>query len=667
MTQPTLLPNALINASSPYLLQHAYNPVQWMPWGEQAWQLARTQNKPVIISIGYSACHWCHVMEHESFIDPEVARVMNTYFISIKVDREERPDIDQIYMDAVQIVTGRGGWPLHAICLPDGRPFYAGTYFQKEHWIQLLQYFAQHYRDNKQELLDHADDITRGIISLDSIPQPSAHPFTDSDSEQMYTKMREHWDYRHGGRRGAPKFPMPATISWWLHYAYRTDMDNAKQSALITLDQMAAGGIYDHVGGGFARYSVDEAWTIPHFEKMLYDNAQLLSVYSDAYRYTGNPVYRDVIIDTLTFISQEWLTESGAVYTAIDADSEGIEGKYYVWSYDELQALLGDDFEVFLAQFDITHVGNFEHQLIHLRYQANRQPLSPAIKRGLAVLKHERDKRIKPSIDDKAVTAWNAMMLNGYLSAYKALNDKTHLDTAIRIATHLLRHCRDESNRIWRIYKAGTVSINGFLDDYAMLIDALIELHACTADEQWLHAAKQLTDYTIQHFYTTATGMCCYTSILDEPLITRKTETSDHVIPSSNAVMAKCLYQLGLIYSDHSYERIALQMVQSMRQYILEHTYFYAQWSALSIWMIQEPYQVVIVGPDALQLKAEFDKQYLPDCMFLPITNTTSTLPLLSDKVVNHQTLIYVCRDRTCGLPTNTVAAALLQMGITSI
>jgi uncharacterized protein YyaL (SSP411 family) len=339
--------NDLIHETSPYLLQHAHNPVHWMPWGDKAWGKAKAEDKLVVVSIGYSACHWCHVMEHESFEDTVVAKIMNDHFVSIKVDREERPDVDQIYMDAVQIITGQGGWPLNAICLPDGRPIYAGTYFPKENWKQVLLYMTDYFKNHREEVMERAAEITRGIKVMDTIAFVKDTTFNEAERSTMFSKIDQTWDYQLGGRRGAPKFPMPVTMQYLLQNYYYTKNPKALQAVTVTLENMMNGGIYDHVGGGFARYSVDAEWTIPHFEKMLYDNAQLISLYSQAYQITKNEAYKQVVYETIGYIEREMTDSSGGVYSALDADSEGEEGKFYVWGYDELKEILGKDFDAF--------------------------------------------------------------------------------------------------------------------------------------------------------------------------------------------------------------------------------------------------------------------------------------------------------------------------------
>ena len=643
--------NDLLHESSPYLLQHAHNPVNWMPWGDKAWTKAKSEDKLVIVSIGYSACHWCHVMEHESFEDDVVARIMNDHYVSIKVDREEHPDVDQIYMDAVQIITGRGGWPLNAICLPDGRPIYAGTYFPKEQWKQILVYMTDYFHHNRDEVMERAAEITRGIKVLDNIPLIKDTTFLAADRVAMFDKIDKSWDYEKGGRRGAPKFPMPVTMQYLLQNYHYTKNDKALKAVTVTLDNMMQGGIYDHVGGGFARYSVDDTWTIPHFEKMLYDNAQLVSLYSAAHQITGNESSKG-------YIEREMTDESGGFYSALDADSEGVEGKYFVWTYNELKSILGNDFDSFCQYYDVTQEGNFEHGYINLRLQNSLQYPSDQWR---AKLMEVRNKRIRPGLDDKMLTSWNALMLKGLIDAYNAFGEERFIQMALNNAAFIKKNCIKEDHSINRNYKQDRSTINGFLDDYSFTIEAFIALYQATFDEQWLETAKHLADHAIQHFYSGERGVFFYTSINDDPLIARKTETSDNVIPSSNSSMAKSLLILGHLYDNGHYLRLSRQMMMNLKENALTHTAFYANWAMLMDSMIDTPSETVIAGDDALQLRKEIAKNYLPNTILMGCTSD-SKLPLLQGKNKARETWIYVCKDKTCSLPVTTVENAISQI-----
>lgn len=652
--------NELINETSPYLLQHAHNPVNWHAWHDAAWQKAKQEDKLAIISIGYSACHWCHVMEHESFEDTAVAQLMNDNFICIKVDREERPDVDQIYMDACQLITGSGGWPLNAIVLPDGRPLYVGTYFPKENWKQVLAYFVDYWKNHKDEAYERAAQITNGIRTMDTIDAKPKPEFVESDRRQIFEKMSATIDYTKGGRSGAPKFPMPVNYEYLLQNYYYTNNNTALKAVTVTLNNMMDGGIYDHVGGGFARYSVDANWEIPHFEKMLYDNAQLVSLYSHAYQITNNERYKEVVYETLDFIGREMTDTSGGLYSALDADSEGEEGKYYVWSYDELKQILGADFNEFATVFNVSEHGNFEG-LNNLTRTGKDDTENPKLKEWKTKLLAVRGKRIAPGLDDKILTSWNALMLKGYLDAYNAFGEKRFLDSAISVAMFLKNNMIQADGTIKRNYKNGKTTISGFLDDYSFTCEAYIALYQTTFDEQWLSTTKQLADHAIQHFYNFQTGLFFYTSVNDAPLIARKTESSDNVIPSSNSSMAKALYALGLLYDNEDYILKSKKAINAVKDNILQHPSFYANWAILSNWLITPPYEVAISGTELLNLRKQFGLKYLPGCIYTG-SAANSGLPLLQDKYKAGETLIYVCHNNTCQLPVKHVNDALLQI-----
>lgn len=650
--------NNLIHETSPYLLQHAHNPVHWNAWHQEVWQKAKQEDKLVIVSIGYSACHWCHVMEHESFEDTVVAEIMNDNFICIKVDREERPDVDQIYMDACQLISGSGGWPLNAFTLPDGRPIFAGTYFPKENWKQVLLYFVDYWKNHREEALERANEITKGIKGMDLVPSTkTASDFTKQDRDNMFEKLDAGWDYEAGGRRGAPKFPMPVNLQYLLRYYYYTGNEKALKAVSGTLDNMMNGGIYDQMGGGFARYSVDANWTIPHFEKMLYDNAQLVSLYSEAYQLTGNERYKEVVEESLEFVEREWSDASGGFYAASDADSQGEEGKYYVWSYTELKKLLGSDFDAFRKVYAISEQGNFEgkNNLVRLKGAVAD---SEQLAKWKSILMEARNKRVKPGLDDKVLTSWNALMLKGYADAYRALGEEKYLTRALQCAAFLKEQMIQPDYSIKRNYKKGKVSINGFLDDYSFTCEAFIALYQVTFDEQWLNLSKHLADYAIQHFYNAASQLFFYTDSSDAPLIARKTETSDNVIPSSNSVMATALFQLGLYYDQSDYLKLAKNAAHQMKAQTLQHPSYYANWAMLSDWLLKEPYEVVMAGENARDMTLQFGKHFLPDCLFAGAISRSS-LPLLQDRIKPNATYIYVCRNKVCQLPVLTVPEAL--------
>lgn len=648
--------NALANESSPYLLQHAHNPVNWQAWNDDTWAQAKREDKLVIVSVGYSACHWCHVMEHESFEDEVVARIMNDHFVSIKVDREERPDVDQIYMDACQLISGQGGWPLNAITLPDGRPLYAGTYFPRENWKLVLLYFVDYFANKRDEAFSRAAEITNGIRQFDAIDSKPQTAFTAKDRDYMFERVDANIDYEYGGRRGAPKFPMPVTYQYLLQNFFYTKNERALKAVTVTLDGMMNGGIYDQMGGGFARYSVDAHWEIPHFEKMLYDNGQLVSLYSDAYRITKNERYKDVVYETLAFVERELSDASGGFYSALDADSEGEEGKFYVWTIRELEALLGADLKAFTELYNVEV--NFEG---HINLTRKADAKHDDIEKWKAVLLAERSKRIRPGLDDKILTSWNALMLKGYVDAYIAFGEESFLARTLHCAGFIKSNMIQVDGSIKRNYKNGKVTISGFLDDYALTAEAFIALYQATFNEEWLNIAKLLAEHVVDHFYNLNTGLFFYTSINDSPLIARKTESQDNVIPSSNSSMAKVLYRLGLYFDNNDYIEKARRAVATVKENVIGYPSFYANWASVADWVISEPYEVAIVGEKAEEIRAELSKHFLPNAILLGSVGE-STLSLLQGKYKAGETYIYICKNKACQLPVKTVGEALKQL-----
>ncbi len=669
--------NALIHESSPYLLQHAHNPVDWQPWSEEALQQAKEENKLLIISIGYAACHWCHVMEYESFEDSLVASIMNEHFIPIKVDREERPDVDDIYMSAAQLITGNGGWPLNAFALPDGRPIWAGTYFPKEQWLDILKRFKDLKENDYAKLESSATQLTSGIGSLDAVQ------LVQSDQEytpQLLAKISEQFksqiDMKRGGRKGAPKFPMPNNWEYLLKYADKSGDTEALQGVLTTLNEMANGGIYDQIGGGFARYSVDAQWKAPHFEKMLYDNGQLVSLYAQAYQKTKDDLYKQVIKESLEFINRELMSSDGGFYSSLDADSEGEEGKFYVWTDAEIDAAISDEQQRTIIKdlYTVSSKGNWEHgnNILHItqsidkilkRYDISATELSEIITTAKKILLNKRAERVRPGLDDKILTSWNALMIKGYVDAYRALQDVDYLDQAIISAHHILKHQLQVDGRLNRNLKDGKSSINAFLDDYANLIQALISLYEVTFDESWLTLSKELADYTIAHFYNKENGMFNYTSDIDPPLVARKMELADKVIPGSNSMMARNLLTLGEILYTKDYTEKAQQMMKNMMPTLVAsgQPSFYSNWLQVMFDLTYPPYEIVTMGVDAIDKTHEMMTSYTGNAIFLGDTKE-SALPLLLNKYMDGETMIYVCQNKVCKLPVSEVDQALSQI-----
>ena len=665
--------NRLVSASSPYLREHADNPVDWYEWGSEALDKAAQEDKPVIISIGYAACHWCHVMEEESFMDTTVARLMNENFIAIKIDREERPDIDQVYITAAQLISGNAGWPLNAFALPDGKPFYAGTYFTKDQWIRLLTQVATAYRDDNLNLVKQANAITRGILENEVIKPTVENPKLLNDD--AYKDIVNNWepslDYQLGGLSGAPKFPMPVVWEFLLQNYYHTQNSKALEAVTVTLDKMARGGIYDHLAGGFARYSTNAEWTVPHFEKMLYDNGQLVSLYAHAYQVTMNPRYAKVVKETLDFMDKEMKSSEGGFYSSLNADSEGEEGTFYVWTKEEIESILDKKaFNIFADYYSITAKGNWENKkniLYHsdsLEEVANRHQVTVSDLEKILMAAREqllivRNKRIHPSLDDKILTSWNALMLSAYVDAYWALEEPVYLDVAINNAKFLKENMLKEDGKLWRSYANGKPSIDAFLDDYALLANASIKLYQATFDMQWLSLARSVTDYAILHFQDEATGFFYYTSNSSQ-LIARKMEVADQVIPSSNSVMAEVLFKLGEYYSDDRYLTMSNRMLNQVTEEIGKEGLYYANWARLLGMHYFQPYEVAIMGDASLDKAKSLMTHYLPNVLLMG--GTSENLPLLENKSVEGKTIIYVCRDKVCKLPVTEVDRALAQI-----
>jgi uncharacterized protein YyaL (SSP411 family) len=666
------MPNTLIHETSPYLLQHANNPVAWYPWGEEALAKAEAENKLIVVSIGYSACHWCHVMEHESFEDVAVAEIMNRHFVCIKVDREERPDIDQIYMYAVQLMTGSGGWPLNCICLPDQRPIYGGTYFRKEDWKKLLLNLAAFWDQKPDEATEYAVRLTHGIRESEKIQFiAQSTDYAEADLQAIYEPWAKLFDWSDGGYNRSPKFPMPNNWQFLVRYAHLMQNEQADAIVHFTLQKMAFGGIYDHIGGGFARYSVDQFWHVPHFEKMLYDNAQLVSLYAEAYQHEPQELYRQVVYETLDWVSREMTDVSGGFYSAQDADSEGVEGKFYTFQKSEIEEILGVDAELFCAYYGITEAGNWTEEETNVLKRtlsdeqfAAQHGLSVDVwRKKLQKFKDQvfsyRDKRIKPGLDDKILASWNGMMLRGFADAYRVFGEERFLQSGKNNAEFILKNMRNVDGSLFRNFKNGRATITAFLDDYAFVIDGLTALYEATFEERWLHEAKSLADYAIKHFSDAETGMFFYTSDQAESLIARKQEIMDNVIPASNSVMAHNLYRLGHWFAYNGYLQRARQMLSNVHPQIKSYGSAYSNWANLLLDEVFGIYEIAITGPDYAEKLRELDKNYIPNKIVLG--GAQGSLPLLQDKW-GSTTIIFVCRNQTCQLPVTEVKEALKQI-----
>jgi len=667
--------NKLINENSPYLLQHAHNPVNWYPWGNEALQKAKDEDKLIIVSIGYSACHWCHVMEHESFENEDIAKVMNDNFVCIKVDREERPDVDNIYMAAVQLITGRGGWPLNCIALPDSRPVYGGTYFRPADWKKMLLSLTESYKVDKKRFLQSAEQIQAGI-------EQSEFNF-NTQSEQVFffekiiaatEKIKNNFDYKEGGMNRAPKFPMPVLWKYLTEYAYYSKNEEIKKQVLLTLDKIARGGIYDHLAGGFARYSVDAMWKVPHFEKMLYDNAQLMTLYSIAFQLTQKPLYQSIVKETSDFIINEMTSPENAFYSSYDADSEGEEGKYYVWKKSEIDSLLKEDSDLFCDYYNVSASGNWEHgnnillvkensEKILQKYKLSGKQLDLKIEHSKQILLKKREKRIKPGLDDKILTAWNALMIIGFLDAYQVFIEDEYLSSAEKAAKFIISKILNKDFSLKRSYKDGNSKIEAFSDDYSFTIEAFIKLYQATGNENYLLISKNLTEYMLNHFYDKNTNMFFYTSDLSFELSVRQKEVSDNVIPASNSSMAKNLNILGLLFVNENYLNIAEKMTANIQENTLTNLSYFANWASLSLHYSKPSFELVIVGKQYKEIEKELRKEFRPDVIYAG-TEKESKIPIFKDRYKKGETLIYVCKNNVCNQPVKTSEEAKILLQV---
>ncbi|PKR79872.1 thioredoxin domain-containing protein [Brumimicrobium salinarum] len=659
--------NALINASSPYLLQHANNPVNWVEWSQAAFDQAKKENKLVLISVGYSACHWCHVMEKESFEDAEVAELMNKHLVCIKVDREERPDVDQIYMNAVQLMTQKGGWPLNCFTLPDGRPIFGGTYFPKKNWMEIIQKLWKTFQNDLPRVEAYAKQLTDGVIQSELVEAtPLKKNFEEEVVHKMIQKWKQNFDFDEGGNNRAPKFPLPNNYLFLLRYGHQYNDKTVLNHVHKSLKKMALGGIYDQIGGGFSRYAVDYLWKVPHFEKMLYDNAQLLSTYAKAYQHTKDKLYKDVIEQAIHWLLKEMRHEDNGFFTALDADSEGVEGKFYTWSKEELKNILGADYTWFKEFYNVNEKGFWENnQYILLRKQTKNEwcadnnisnsEFEEKLKHAQEKLLHERNKRVRPGLDDKQLTAWNAMAVKGLIDAGLALQNNSYLTEAIKTGEWLVKNqINQDTLQVLRTRKNDVSKINGFLEDYAHCIDAFISLYTLTFEERWIDLASKLTEYTHEQFYDSQSKMFFFTDTNTE-LLTRKLEVNDNVIPSSNSVMALNLFKLGSILHKTEYLEMAQQMLSNIYKQMPAYGSGYSNWGLLALSQVQPFYEIGITGVSAQQARIQFGKFYLPNTIF-----SKGKAIETADNVDESQDLtILVCENKSCMSPVHSINEAL--------
>ena len=666
--------NNLRNETSPYLLQHVENPVDWNPWDKQYLKQAEKEKKLVVISIGYASCHWCHVMERESFQDSTVAELMNAKFISIKVDREERPDIDQVYMNAIQLITGSGGWPLNVITLPDGRPIWGGTYFTKEQWTSALKQISEMYEEEPEKFISYADRVQEGINSL-NIVESNTNNFDNIDLDKYSKSLFESIDEEFGGFKGAPKFMMPNNLEFLLRYSFQENLEDPKNKILKSLDMMAYGGIFDHVEGGFSRYSTDERWHVPHFEKMLYDNGQLMSLYAAGYKISKNDLYKQTIYKIHEYINSEMKDTSGGYYSSLDADSKledgsYAEGEYYTWRKTELKKIIGENFDLFVDYFNVNDYGFWEEEnkYILTRVSSDKEFIKKNkldektfinIKSNwLSKLKLARKDKKKPSLDYKIITSWNGLMISGYVDAYKAINDDIFKDEAINAGEFIYSNLLRKDGGLYHNYVNGKSKINGYLEDYAAVIQASLDLYEITLNQLWIERALELSKYVFDNFSSSESELFYFTSNKDEDLISRSIEFRDNVIPSSNSIMAKNLFKLYHYFDKEDYYEKAKQMSLSVSKEFEAYPSGYSNWFDLIYSLKSNYYEVAVVGENAIEKVKKINSRYIPNKLIIGSTSENN-LPLLRNRYIEGKTLIYVCVNKACKMPTENIEESI--------
>jgi uncharacterized protein len=680
--------NRLRSETSPYLLQHAHNPVDWFPWGDEALQKATNENKPILVSIGYAACHWCHVMEKESFEDEEVASIMNENFVNIKIDREERPDLDHIYMDAVQTMTGSGGWPLNVFLTPAKKPFFGGTYFpprrafNRSSWREVLIAVSKAFREKRDEIDSQADNLTAHLLQSNKLGyQTNAGEINLSKEkiDELFQNLMKAADNTWGGFGRPPKFPQTFSIQFLLRYYHVTGNKDALNQACLSLDKMIEGGIYDQLGGGFARYSTDREWLAPHFEKMLYDNALLISVLAEAYQLTRKERYREVIDETIGFVRRELMQSPAAFYSALDADSESEEGKFYVWEFDEVNRVV-DQAEIFCEYFDITQNGNWhegtpsaqgknilriKRSLEDFAHEKNisSSQLETILHKGKARLFSERHKRIRPALDDKIILSWNALMNTGLSKAFAATGKEEYRDLAIGNMKFLLAHFESKAGGYFHhTWKNNAAKHFAFLDDYAFLIQALLNLQEITGDADWIFKARDLAEYVIKNFSEEGTEFFLFTDSVQRDVIFRKKEVYDGATPSGNATMANNIYRLSILMNMPGWKKRAEKMISSLSDTIVQYPTSFGVWAVLSVEMIDGTKEIVVVGKDSSALAGQILAEYIPHKIFLVSETGEEQLPLLTGKTPIDKPLIYLCHEYSCLKPVTEVNQLLALM-----
>lgn len=668
-----MVQNHLINETSPYLRQHAHNPVDWYPWNEDSLNKAKNENKPIFLSIGYSSCHWCHVMAHESFENTDIAEFMNENFINIKVDREERPDIDDIYQKVCQIATGQGGWPLSIFLTPDQKPFYVGTYFPildsygRPGFGSITRQLAQAWKEKPKDIEKTAENFLDALQKTEKIQVSSKIEKSILDEAAM--NLFQLGDSSYGGFGSAPKFPNAANISFLFRYAKISGISKFNEFALKTLNKMAKGGIFDQIGGGFHRYSTDAKWLVPHFEKMLYDNALIPLNYVEAYQITKDPFYLDVVKKTLDFVLRDMTSNEGAFYSAYDADSEGIEGKFYVWKKNEIKEILGDDAEIFCLFYDVTDGGNWESNnilcnnlnisTIAFNFSMSEEKVREIINSCSKKLLTTRSKRILPGLDDKILTSWNSLMISAFAKGYLVTNDKRYLNAATNCISFIEKNLLSD-NKLMRTYKNKTAKIDGYLEDYSYFVNALLDVFEINPESKYLNLAIKLGHFLVSHFWDEENSSFYMTSDIHEKLIIRPKNNYDLSLPSGNSVSAFIMLKLYHLTQEKLFLRISAKIMESQAQMATENPFGFGFLLNTIFIYLHKPCEITIINKENLQICNYLHTKFLPESFMVTIQNKSQlddliSFPYFSGKIFEDKTSVFVCKDFTCSLPLHSI------------
>ncbi|MEC4848679.1 MAG: thioredoxin domain-containing protein [Nitrosarchaeum sp.] len=665
--------NHLIHETSPYLLQHAENPVDWYAWNDESLKKAKDENKPIFLSVGYSACHWCHVMAHESFENDEVAKFMNENFVSIKVDREERPDLDDIYQKVCQIATGQGGWPLSIFLTPDQKPFYVGTYFPvldsygRPGFGSITRQLAQAWKEKPKDIEKSADNFLFALQKAETVKIPSTLEKIILDEAAM--NLFHLGDAAYGGFGSAPKFPNAANVSFLFRYAKLTGLSKFNEFALKTLNKMAKGGIFDQIGGGFHRYSTDAKWLVPHFEKMLYDNALIPVNYAEAYQITKDPFYLEVLHKTLGFVLREMTSKEGGFYSAYDADSEGVEGKFYVWKKSEIKEILGDDAEIFCLYYDVTDGGNWEGNSIlcnninisavAFHFGMPEEKIKEILVRCSEKLLNVRSKRVSPGLDDKVLTSWNALMITAFAKGYRVTREVKYLDAAKNCVSFIETKLLDDT-KLLRTYKNNVAKIDGYLEDYSYFANALLDVFEIEPEAKYLNLAVKLGHHLVDHFWDSESNSFFMTSDDHEKLIIRPKSNYDLSLPSGNSVSCFVMLRLYHLTQEEKFLKIATQIMESQAQIAAENPFGFGYLLNTIYTYLQRPTEITIINSENSEICNFLYSKFLPESIMVSINNESqlenlSKFPFFAGKSYNDKTSVFVCKNFTCSLPLETI------------